>query len=153
MLYSLVFGASTFHSFYLSPIAFKTLPRSEFGALQNKVFPSYFLTQTVSAVLLGLTSPFKLCPFSLGLLTVSGLGGAINLFVLLPICRNIKDEREKLIKEKLHETVVNGEVRPTETKIALDKKFGMYHGLSSLANIFSIASLGVYGLILAKRLL
>ena len=123
-LYSIALGGSVFHSFVVSPLAFKHLPRQEFGNLQNKVFPTYFIGQAVVPLVLGLTSPFRLCPFLTGVLAVSGIAGALNYLVLLPICRNIK----------------------------LNKTFGMYHGISSLLNILSIASLAIYGTVMSKRL-
>lgn len=146
LIYSLIFGASTFHSFILSPIAFKHLKREDFGNLQNKIFPTYFLAQTATPILLGLTAPFKLCPFGIGLLAVSGIAGAVNYFVLLPLCQRIKEERTKLQKE------LGAEAEPTEELIALNKRFGFAHGISSLANLISIVALGFYGPYLTRGL-
>lgn len=153
LLYSIIFGGSTFHSFILSPIAFKNLSRAEFSNLQNKVFPIYFLGQALSPLLLGLTTPLRLCPFTIGLLAFSSATGMINYFVLLPWCKQIKDQRNKLVSDKLHETIEGGESKPTEEMIRLNKQFGKYHGISSLVNLLSIFSLGVYGVVLSKRLL
>lgn len=151
-IYSVALGGSVFHSFVVSPLAFKHLPRQEFGNLQNKVFPGYFIGQSVIPIVLGLTSPFKLCPFLTGILALSGLAGALNYLVLLPVCHNIKEQRDKLVANKLHETLEDGEVKPSDKYVELSKKFGMYHGISSLLNIVSIATLAVYGSILSKRL-
>lgn len=153
LFYSIVFGGSVFHSFIVSPIAFKHLSRPEFSNLQNKVFPTYFLGQALSPLVLGLTTPLKLCPFTIGLLALSSATGALNYFVLLPWCQQIKDQRNKLVSEKLHEVIENGEVKPSEEMVKLNKQFGKYHGISSLVNILSILSLSAYGVILSKRLL
>lgn len=144
-IYSLVFGASTFHSFVVSPIAFKHLKREEFSNLQNKVFPLYFIGQTAGPILLGLTAPFKLCPFGLGLLSVSAIAGALNYFVMLPWCKNIKEQRNKLQKEL-------GADETSEELAELNKQFGFAHGMSSLANLVSIISITVYGAFLTRGL-
>ncbi|CCE87152.1 Piso0_005693 [Millerozyma farinosa CBS 7064] len=153
LFYSFVFGGSVFHSFVVSPIAFKVLPRQEFGRLQNHIFPGYFLGQTLAPLVLGLTTPLKLCPFSIGVLAVSGLAGALNYFVLLPSCQQIKVEREKLVADKKHEKNENGVSVPTKEYTELNKKFGFYHGISTLLNFGSIVTLGIYGLLLSKRMI
>ncbi|CUM68415.1 uncharacterized protein PRCAT00006138001 [Priceomyces carsonii] len=149
LFYSLVFGGTVSHSFILSPIAFKNLPRAEFGKLQNKVFPLYFIGQALSPLILGLSTPLKLCPFTIGLLSLSALGGVLNYFVLLPVCRNIKAETDKLLEDN---KAFDSEGKPTETYDAVNKKFGKFHGFSMLFNLLSILSLGGYGVVLAKRL-
>ncbi|CAK7897288.1 hypothetical protein CAAN1_04S03180 [[Candida] anglica] len=145
-LYSLIFGATTFHSFILSPIAFKLLKREDFGNLQNKIFPGYFIAQTISPVLLGLTAPYTVCPFGIGVLATSAVAGALNYFVLLPWCHSIKEERVKLQKE------LGADAEPTEELVNLNKKFGRAHALSSIANMVSIFTLAIYGTYLTRSL-
>lgn len=148
LAYSIAFGGSAFYSYFASPIAFKVLKREEFGILQNSIFPAYFLGQTIAPIILALTTPGKLCPFTGTLFALSALGGAINYFYLMPVCRKIKEERLALINNQLD--IVDGE--ETAEYKRLTKQFGMHHGLSLLANLVSVATLGVYGLVLAKRL-
>lgn len=143
LLYSLAFGGSAFYSFVVSPLVFKKLPRAEFSNLQKQVFPAYFLGQAVSPLLLALTSPFK-CPLHLGLLVASSLCGALNYFVLLPKCSKIKEDKQKLIDQKLDDTPEFAQ---------LSKRFGTLHGISMALNLVSIVSLGVYGLFLNKTTL
>lgn len=151
LLLSLAFGGGVVHSFIVSPIAFKHLPRESFSELQNKVFPLYFAGQTLLPLGLAVTTPVAIhCAGPL--LGVSALGGALNLLWVLPVCRDIKEQRKKLIAEKKHEQIVDGEVRPSDAMALLNKQFGMYHGISSLLNMASILSLGVYGYVLAKRI-
>lgn len=147
-VYSIAFGGSAFYSYFASPIAFKVLKREEFGVLQNNVFPTYFLGQAIAPIILALTKPGKLCPFTGTLFALSALGGAINYFYLMPVCRKIKEQRLALISNNLD--VIDGEETAEYKK--LTKQFGMYHGLSLLANLVSVATLGVYGLVLSKRL-
>lgn len=149
MIYSIAFGGSAFYSYFASPIAFKVLPREEFGKLQNNVFPYYFLGQTLAPGVLALTTPLNLCPFTSGLLILSSLTSALNYFYLLPKCKGIKQQRQKLIADK--SDTIDGE--PTDEYKKLTKQFGMFHGISLLANMGSILTLGVYGLVLSRRLI
>lgn len=149
LFYSLVFGGSTFYSFIVSPIVFKKLPREEFSNLQTQVFPTYFIGQTVSPLVLALTTPMGYCPVTGTLLALSSISGALNYFWLLPECKTLKEQRTKLIADKLDKDA-NGEF--TEEYKKVSKQFGKYHGISSLFNLVSILTLGVYGVLLAKRI-
>lgn len=138
------------HSYIVSPIAFKHLQREEFSNLQNKVFPLYFLGQTAAPILIGLTSP--LCPKTVGpVLLASAVAGALNYFWVLPVCKKIKEDRNKLVADKKHEQIVDGETVNSEEFTNLSKQFGMYHGISSLLNLVSLVTLGAYGFLLSKR--
>ncbi|RLV93367.1 putative mitochondrial outer membrane protein [Spathaspora sp. JA1] len=149
LLYSFTFGGTAFYSWVVSPIVFKRLPREEFSNLQSHVFPCYFGVQTFAPAVLALISPLKFCPFTGGLLAASAIGGLINLVGLLPVCKTLKEKKNKLIADK-QDKGADGE--PSEEFAAVTKKFGCYHGVSMLVNVVSIASLGVYGLALAKGL-
>ena len=117
--------------------------------MQNKVFPTYFTLQTIAPAILALSQPLAYCPFTLGLLGLSSLGGALNYLWLLPVCKQIKEDRNKLVADKAN---VGADGEPTEEFKKLNKRFGCYHGISTLVNIISIAALGVYGIGLAKGL-
>lgn len=149
LFYSVVFGGTAFYSFIIAPLTFKKLPREEFSNLQTQVFPSYFLTQVVSPVVLGLTTPLKPCPLSLGVLALSSVAGALNLWWLLPVSRGIKEQRQKLVADKLDKTEAGDD---TEELTRLNKLFAKFHGISSLVNLVSITSVAFYGLLLAKKL-
>lgn len=151
LLYSVAFGGGIVHSYVVSPIAFKHLKREEFSLLQNKVFPLYFIGQAALPVVLALTSP--MCPRITGpILALSSIAGALNYFWALPVCKRIKEERNKLVEENKHEKVVDGETVPSDEIAPLNKQFRRYHGISSILNLVSLVTLGVYGLRLAKRL-
>lgn len=144
LLYSVAFGGGIMHSYIVSPIAFKHLKREEFSRLQNKVFPLYFLCQAVVPAVIGLTSPIA-GRSSYSILGASAVAGLLNYLWVLPVCQQVKEQRAKLVAEKRHEQVVDGETKPSEEMALLNKKFGMYHGFSSLFNLVSLATLGVYG--------
>lgn len=139
------------HLFIVSPIAFKVLPREEFSNLQNHIFPHYFRAQVVAPILLGLTSPVT-CNVALSLLGVSSVAGAVNSLWCLPKCREIKEQRNKLVADKKHEQIVDGETKPTEEFTRLNKQFGKFHGFSSLFNLASLLTLAAYGVIVSTRI-
>lgn len=150
LLYSVAFGGGLMHSYVVSPIAFKHLKREEFSNLQNKVFPLYFAGQAVVPVLIGLTSP--VAPHcAVPLLAASAVAGALNYLWVLPVCKQIKEERNKLVADKKHEAIVEGAVQPSAEYTALSKQFGMYHGISSVLNLVSLVTLGAYGYVLGKK--
>lgn len=63
-----------------------------------------------------------------------------------------KIERESNIGEEVGSTK-NQEVAKKNPKLAaMNKKFGMIHGLSSLANIFSFGSLAIHSWYLAGKI-
>ena len=138
-IYAVAFGGSVFYSFIVSPLVFKRLPRQEFSDLQAVVFPTYFAGQIIAPLLLAATTSVSPCPVHYGALALSALGGIINYFWLLPKCADIKVRR-------------NQAKEGTEEYNELSKQFGKYHGLSTLANIVSIVSLGFYGLLWQKSL-
>lgn len=47
LAYASVTGATVWHSFIGGPVAFKVLPRQQFGLLQGKLFPVYFSLQSL----------------------------------------------------------------------------------------------------------
>lgn len=149
LLFSVSFGGGIVHSFVVSPIAFKSIAREEFSNLQNKVFPIYFVGQTAAPILLGLTSPV-VSNVALSLLGVSLVAGALNYFWCLPVCKRIKEQRNRLTAENKHEQTIDGETRPTEEMALLNKQFGKYHGFSSIFNLVSLLTLGAYGVLIAR---
>lgn len=144
LLSSVALGGSIMHSYVVSPIAFKHMTKEEFGNLQSKIFPLYFVGQAALPVLIGLTSPLPL-RFAGPLLGISGFAGALNYLWVLPVSGQIKSDKKKLVAEKRHEKIVDGKVEDSDEFKQLSKKFGMFHGISSLLNLVSIATLGVYG--------
>lgn len=130
-------------------MALKALPRKEFAALQNQVFPSFFLGQTISPVILALTAPFSSTP-ALVTLGISSVAGAVNYFYLLPKTRKIKEDRFA-VEDELKD-LSEDEIKADPRHIALSKEFGRVHSWSLLFNFVNIIGLGVYGCYLTKGL-
>lgn len=137
------FGGTTFYSYVASPIAFKTLEKDQFSILQHTIFPRFFQMQTISPIILGLTSPIALSTGALVSLATASCSGAINLFWLLPWTQRVKEDRKKVAKELTGEELeaVDGPLR---------KEFGKSHGLSLLFNLTNVIGTLAYGIYLSK---
>jgi len=79
--YASVTGLTLWHSFVGGPVAFKVLPRPQFGLLQSKLFPIYFLSQSVLNGICLLTTSNRngRITFAIGL-----VGGLLNLVIVGP---------------------------------------------------------------------
>ena len=75
---------------------FKNYQEKNLVIYKTKVFPTYFTGQTLAPIILGLAQPFAYCPFTLGLLALSSVGGALNYLWLLPVCQKIKRRQKQV---------------------------------------------------------
>ena len=136
---SVFVGASVWTTFASGIVMFKNLPKPVFGDLQAKLFPVYFGLQTA-------TSSAALA------LTASGLAGGssddakrravaagvalafslLNLAVLEPLTTAAMYQRRAAQAE--------GSKLSEEEKKRANGRFGMLHGLSSLANLFALGA-------------
>ncbi|KAJ7293199.1 hypothetical protein C8J57DRAFT_1268387 [Mycena rebaudengoi] len=151
-----LFGMSLWISFFGGVIAYKTLPRQQFGALQHKTFPIYFLlSMGLGSTLLALwtrghpltrthyTSPLVADVFQAYTLAFIILSQASNYFIVGPLTSKTMFQRMKLEKEEgktYSEPGVSAQMK------ALNRRFGMLHGVSSLANLGAVLALGFHGL-------
>lgn len=154
--YGWLYGMSVWVSFFGGIIALRALPRHQFGALQHKTFPVYFSSSIVlSSALLGLwayahpgllanvTSPTRADvaqAYVLGSVIV--LQGC-NQLVVGPMTSSTMFQRHKLEKEEgknYNDPGVSDQMK------ALSAKFGMLHGISSLANLGAVIALTFHGL-------
>ncbi|KAF5356054.1 hypothetical protein D9756_004186 [Leucocoprinus leucothites] len=154
--YAWAFGMAVWVTFFGGIIAFKTLPRQQFGALQHKVFPIYFV-QTIlltSALLTKwiyshpdvVTHIAK--PWVADVAQVYALGSVVvaqgaNYFIIGPMTSRTMFQRHKLEKEESKQ--YNDPAASAEMK-ALNRRFGALHGISSLANLAAVIALGFHGL-------
>ncbi|KAF9535468.1 hypothetical protein CPB83DRAFT_888178 [Crepidotus variabilis] len=158
--YSWLFGMSVWISFFGGVIAYKTLPRQQFGQLQHKTFPIYFvLSLGISSSLLAIwiakhpdvTSQLTR-PTLADVAQVYALGSVLfnqglNKFVVGPLTSSTMFARHKLEKE---EGKVYSDPGVSQDMLKLNRRFGMLHGISSLANLFSVISLVFHGLYIGK---
>ncbi|CAF3309259.1 unnamed protein product [Rotaria socialis] len=136
--YASVTGITLWHSFIGGPVAFKTLPRQQFGLLQSKLFPIYFSLQTVLNGICLLTTSNRngRIIFIIGLVC-----GLLNLAIVGPWTTKIMNERHKVEKE---EGKQYNEPGISDRLKALNKRFGMAHGCSSIINVAIVLSLLAY---------
>ncbi|KAK7356340.1 hypothetical protein VNO80_15610 [Phaseolus coccineus] len=163
--FSTAFGAALWVTFIGGIIMFKNLPRHQFGNLQSKMFPAYFSMVgaccAISVASFGYLHPWKTSStterYQLGFLLSSFAFNLTNLFVFTPMTIEMMKQRHKVERESnIGEEVgwsKNVEVAKSNPKLkAMNKKFGMIHGLSSLANIMSFGSLAIHSWYLAGKI-
>jgi len=157
LAYSWLFGMSFWITFFGGVIAFKTLPRQQFGALQHKTFPIYFVisillasgllafwTYTHPAVLAHYTNPLVADVAQAYALASVLLAQGFNYFVIAPMTSRTMFKRYQLEKEEKENGKTSDE--PSQRMTALNKRFGMLHGISSLANLWAVIGLSFHGL-------
>lgn len=145
---------------------FKHLPRHQFGNLQSKMFPAYFSLVAVCAAIcvsgFSILHPWKGSSFrektQIFCLALSLISTLANILVFEPLTIKTMRERHKVEREESIGDEVglskNKEVAKRNPKLAkINKKFGMVHGLSSLANLFSFGGFAVHSWYLASKLL
>ncbi|KAL2540444.1 Late [Abeliophyllum distichum] len=165
LCFSTAWGAALWVTFIGGIIMFKNLPRHQFGNLQSKMFPAYFsmvgVCCAVAVAAFGYLHPWKASTaaekYQLGFLMAAFAFNLSNLVVFTPMTIKMMKQRHKIEKEANigEETgwTKNQEVAKKNPKLAaMNKKFGMIHGLSSLANIMSFCSLAMHSWYLAGKI-
>jgi len=163
--FSTAFGAALWVTFIGGIIMFKNLPRHQFGNLQSKMFPAYFtmvgICCAISVGSFGYLHPWSSSTvadkYQLGFLISSLAFNLTNLFVFTPMTIEMMKQRHKIEREQnIGEEVgwsKNVQIAKVNPKLAaMNKKFGMIHGLSSLANIMAFGSLAMHSWYLAGKL-
>ncbi|KAF4552409.1 Hypothetical protein D9617_10g073900 [Elsinoe fawcettii] len=171
--YGTFLGATFFQSFIAGPVAFKTLPRPMFSRLQQTTFPVFFWMQTILSALTLVTYPGEKHASAIG----SGSrinSGPYGIFAdgnLLPVALPlaamlvtsianlvaIGPVTTKTMKQRHHQETRDGkksyDAGPHSPEMqALNKKFGILHGVSTLSNLIGWGASMWYGVLLAGRL-
>ncbi|KAI0651559.1 hypothetical protein C8Q79DRAFT_933995 [Trametes meyenii] len=156
VVYAALFGSTLWVTFIGGTIAFKTLPRQQFGTLQHRTFPIYFIISiALSSGLLALWTyshpavRTRYLEYTDGdvaqayvLVTVL-LNQAANHSVIGPLTSKTMFKRHKL--EKAEGKAYNEPGVSADMK-ALNKAFAQLHGISSLANLTAFLALLFHGL-------
>lgn len=147
--YSGLFGVTCYQSFFSGIISYKALPIEMFSKLQHRIFPGYFLIQTVLSAILFLTPPFALKSDGTASLAASLIGALSNLLLVMPTVDKIVSAREVLMEKE-----GKGYKDPTasDEMKALNKKFAKLHGISMLLNLAIILAVFYYGFYFVSRL-
>jgi len=154
--YGFVYGMSVWVTFFGGIIAFKTLPRQQFGNLQHRTFPIYFsISMGLTSALLGvwtwthpdvftqLARPRVADVAQAYTLATTILTQAANLFIVGPMTSRTMFQRHRLEKE---EGKSYNDAGVSDKMKALNKTFGALHGVSSLLNLTSVLALAFHGL-------
>ncbi|KIY48939.1 hypothetical protein FISHEDRAFT_42378, partial [Fistulina hepatica ATCC 64428] len=130
--------------------------RHQFGALQHRVFPAYFLSSITLSF--GLLSAYVYKhpgvaasladPLDAEVAQAYTIGSVllfqgVNWAVIGPLTSSIMFKRQKLEKE---EGKVYTDPGVSEEMKALNRRFAAMHGYSSLANLVSFIALAFHGL-------
>uniref|UniRef100_A0A0D9XV90 TMEM205-like domain-containing protein n=1 Tax=Leersia perrieri TaxID=77586 RepID=A0A0D9XV90_9ORYZ len=165
LCFATAWGAALWVTFIGGIVMFKYLPRHQFGSLQGKMFPAYFMLisacSAISVAAFAYLHPWKTAStierYQLGFL-LAALGFDLsNLLVFTPMTIEMMMRRHKMEKDLGIGSEVgfskNTEVaKKSPALAAMNKKFGMIHGLSSLANIMAFGSLAMHSWYLASKL-
>ncbi|KZT74895.1 hypothetical protein DAEQUDRAFT_720081 [Daedalea quercina L-15889] len=154
--YAWLLGMSIWVTFFAGPIAFRVLPRHQFGALQHRVFPIYFVQSIVAsagllvlwvrahpAISAHLSSPAVADVAQAYTLASVLLMQAANHFVVGPLTSKTMFERHKLEKA---EGKSYSEQGVSDDMKALNGRFSVLHGISSLFNLLAVIALIFHGL-------
>eukprot|EP00752_Nemacystus_decipiens_P008017 g7164.t1 len=143
LAYAAWMGSTVWTTFVAGITMMRNLPRQTFGKLQSKLFPAYFQLNfaAISAIFI-----IRGCPLwtRAGVtLLVSLTTTLLNLVLLEPKSTSIMFKRYKLEDERM---------KDGDEYKSLGAKFGLYHGLSSFANLGALIGSFVYAWELASML-
>lgn len=167
--YGTLLGTEVFQSFIAGVTAYKVLPRPQFATLQSALFPIYFSMQTALPLVLALTFPGERTAIGRIPSSISGvLDPSLRTHVLTPIVVMfltglanliyVGPQTTHIMRERKHQETRDGKKSydsgpQSEQMQALNKKFGIMHGVSSLVNMFGCVATLWYGFYLAERML
>ncbi|KAK3692530.1 hypothetical protein B0T22DRAFT_16221 [Podospora appendiculata] len=164
--YGTLLGTTFFHTFIGGIVSFQVLARPQFSILMTKIFPIYFSMQTALPAVLALTYPAS--RWGGGLSGIAGVlepvnrwsvlvpiatifaTGLANLVVVGPATTECMDERK--VQERKDGKKSYDSPPHSQEMTALNKKFSILHGASSLLNVASFVATVAYGFTLASRL-
>ncbi|XP_078445429.1 late embryogenesis abundant protein (LEA) family protein [Wolffia australiana] len=165
LCFSTAWGAALWVTFIGGIIMFKNLPRHQFGNLQSKMFPAYFSTVSLCLALcvaaFAYLHPWKSSSsterYQLGFLLSAFGFNLSNLLVFTPMTIEMMKKRHKLERELNIDDEVGWSKNVATAKVnpklaTMNKKFGLIHGLSSLANIMAFGSLALHSWYLTSKL-
>ncbi|KAL4340551.1 hypothetical protein GQ457_08G021710 [Hibiscus cannabinus] len=165
LCFATAWGVSLWVTFIGGIVMFKHLPRHQFGNLQSKMFPAYFslvgVCCAVAAAAFGYVHPWKSATtaekYQLGFLVSAFAFSLINLFVFTPMTIEMMKLRQQVEREEKIGDEVGGsknqEAAKTNPRLAaMNKRFGMIHGLSSLSNLMTFGGLAMHSWYLSGKL-
>ncbi|KAI0001817.1 hypothetical protein BJV77DRAFT_938479 [Russula vinacea] len=158
--FSFIFGMSLWVTFIGGVITYKTLPRQQFGTLQQRIFPVYFKLNAIissglllawvrnhNVVITQIAHPTNPDVSQAYALVVVALSQALNAIWIGPATSKLLAARFRLEKEEDKDSTIPTSASPVSADMKkLNAKFGRLHGYSSLANLIAFLSLAFHGL-------
>jgi hypothetical protein len=149
--YGVLAGATFWHTFINGPLAYKTLPRQQFGALQKRLFPTFFALQTVTAGICTYTSLRSSYTtwnevYALAIVAATGF---LNLVLVGPWTTSIMDKRHKL-ERSTNTKYTDAEISPEMR--ALNSSFAFAHSVSSILNLIGVGGILAQAVHIGARL-
>lgn len=151
LAYGTLLGSIFFNTFVVGLTMFKNMPRQMFGRVQSKMFPQYFAVTTGAALVL--LAAHVLAPTGLALsapgvkpLLIAVALSAVNALAIEPYVTGLMFDRYDIENKPVKTVEDEGEIK------RLYKKFGMWHGISSLSNLGVLAATVAYGWVLAAKI-
>lgn len=146
----MVVGIGNWTTFVFGIVAFKNLPRQTFGQLQAKLFPKYFQVLSISLGLALVTFAnmrqiqSKTSNRQIWVLSVALIPNLLNLLVIEPATTSAMNDRHRLEKGVEKDKASQDALKSKSEYKSLSKRFGMLHGLSSLANLITVGAAHVH---------
>ncbi|EJD55381.1 hypothetical protein AURDEDRAFT_109723 [Auricularia subglabra TFB-10046 SS5] len=155
-----LFGQTIWVSFIGGVIAHRSLTRPQFAALQGKSFPAYFSSSAVLSGLMlvlwtsshpdvipNLAKPALVDVLQVYVLSLVALIQGANYLYVGPITNRISTERQRLERE---EGKAYNDPKASDALKAINKRFGQWHGISSLLNLSVVLALAFHGLVIGQ---
>lgn len=151
LAYGTLLGTLVFNTFIVGLTMFGNMPRQMFGRVQSKMFPKYFSLTTASCLLLlagHVLSPAGLVLSSPGVvpLLVATALSFLNWLAIEPHVTAMMFARYDIENKTSKTPEDEAEIK------RLYKKFGAWHGISSLNNLGVLCAVVSYGWVIASKL-
>ncbi|KAF2125887.1 hypothetical protein P153DRAFT_259968, partial [Dothidotthia symphoricarpi CBS 119687] len=173
--YGTLLGSTLFQSFVSGIVAFRVLPRPQFSTLQKHTFPVYFTLQTITPIVMLLTHPsgprrlLSTLPLlnslvspsasvlasskdslSAWLIATMAITGLLNWVYVGPKTTQVMGLRKH---QETRDGKKSYDAGPHSKEMqALNKQFGVLHGVSSLVNLVGLVGMVWYGAVLGDGL-
>lgn len=151
LAYGTLLGSVVFNTFVVGLTMFGNMPRQMFGRVQAKMFPKYFgLTTAAIFVLLaghGMSDAGLVmeAPGVRELATAAGLS-VLNMLLIEPYVTRLMFKRYDIENKPAKTAEDESQIK------ALYKKFGAWHGISSMNNLGVLACAVAYAWVIASKL-
>lgn len=148
--FSVWLGTVVWTTFVAGLTMFKNLPRQTFGRLQSKLFPKYFGMSAAMLVIMLATmvgSAGGTWPKAANTLAFSLACTMLNVVLLEPKATNIMFEKYEVENNE----GMGKEEKENRLKL-MGKKFGKWHGMSSLSNLCALCGAVAHAWYLAAKM-